>query len=478
MSLANFFNPAPAIRPQFNVGCVFDIATGMYISGEHGEHILNGGVPHITGISGRGETGKSLIADYFFLCVLDRYNADGVVYDTEQTKTRQRMLTLCIRFELLRRIDPFDAERLIISDASTSPGDAFFTSLKDFLYDKKKTNKGKLKTTPFILKEDPIKIISPTAGMIDSFSQWTPSTVMTMQDKNDVGSSDRNTEAMKAGNARSQLMTELPTLTAATGCYMFLTAHLGDEIVMDPHAPSKKKLSFLKGEQKMKRVPENYTFLTNNLWLTTKMSVLKKSGSKELEYPVGLAGESEGNTDLSIIDLQLLRSKSPSAGRVFQIIVSRSEGVLPHLTQFHHIKEGGRWGLGGNVQNYYLELLPDVSLSRTTVRNKIDELPMLRRALEITSEMLQIKELWNIPKELMCTPKELYDDIKKLGYDWDILLGHTRGYWIFKEDETPETPYFLSTMDLLRMRVGQYRPWWYDDAVRKLSKEGKQSKKS
>lgn len=66
MGLDAFFQSAPAIRPMFNVGCLFDIATGVYISGEHGEMILNGGVPHITGVSGRGETGKSLIIDYFF----------------------------------------------------------------------------------------------------------------------------------------------------------------------------------------------------------------------------------------------------------------------------------------------------------------------------------------------------------------------------------------------------------------------------
>lgn len=476
MGLDTYFQSAPPIRPMFNAGCLFDIATGIYISGDHGEMILNGGVPHITGVSGRGETGKSLIIDYFFLCLMDRYNADGVIYDTEQTKTRQRVTNLCQRFEHLKHTDLFEAMRLVISDAATMAGDIFFKALKDFLSDKKKNLKGKLKTTPFILSGEKIKIIPPTAGMIDSFSQWTPTTVMSMQDKNDVGASERNTEAMKAGNARSQLMSELPTLTSSAGCYIFLAAHLGDEIVMDQHAPSKKKLTFLKGDQKMKRVPENYTFLTNNLWLTTKMSVMKKSGSKELEYPIGLAGDSEGNTDLSVIELQLLRSKSASAGRIFDIIVSRAEGVLPHLTQFHYIKEHDRWGLGGNVQNYFLELCPDIALSRTTVRNKIDDNANLRRALEISAELLQIKEFWNVDKALMCTPKELYEDLAKQGYRWDILLEHTRGYWMLEEDITDETPYFLSTMDLMRMRVDQYKPWWYDEALAKYPEEGKKKK--
>lgn len=459
MSLATFFNPAPAVRPMLNVGCPFDVPTGEYLSGEFGESILNAGVPLITGVSGRGETGKSLIADYFMLAIMDRYGADGVVYDTEETKTQGRVRMLTKRFPSLADVDLFVAVRLMVSSAAVMPGESFFTALKGFLHDKQKNSKTLMKTTPFIVRDDPIKIISPTGAMIDSFSQWLPSTVNVKHDKNDVGSSELNMEAIDAGRARSQLMSQLPALTSSTGCYIFLTAHLGDETLVDDKKPSKKKLGFLRGDQKMKRVPENYTFLTNNLWMTHRMSVLKKSGSMELEYPMGLAAESEGQTDLSVIELQLLRSKSPAAGRYFNIVVSRTEGVLPHLTQFHYIKEHDRYGLGGSLQNYYLELVPDISLSRTVVRRKIDSEPKLRRALEITAEMLQLKDFWNLPKELQCTPKELYDDLKAKGYDWDVLL-NTRGYWMFKEDIKPETLPFLSTMDLLKMRCGTYHPYW------------------
>ena len=60
-------------------------------------------------------------------------------------------------------------------------------------------------------------------------------------------------------------------------------------------------------------------------------------------------------------------------------------------------------------------LLPDVKLSRTTIRSKIDENPQLRRVLNITSEMCQMDQMWHGIDELMCTPKELYDDLIKLG---------------------------------------------------------------
>jgi hypothetical protein len=57
-----------------------------------------------------------------------------------------------------------------------------------------------------------------------------------------------------------------------------------------------------------------------------------------------------------------------------------------------------------------------------------------------------------------CTPAELYRDIIALGYDWKILF-NTRPHWVFIKDENKELP-FLSTLDLLKMRIGEYVPYW------------------
>ena len=59
---------------------------------------------------------------------------------------------------------------------------------------------------------------------------------------------------------------------------------------------------------------------------------------------------------------------------------------------------------------------------------------------------------------MLCTPKELYDALIQKGYDWNRLL-ETRGYWTFNNEQ--QALPFLSTMDLLRMRVGLYHPYWY-----------------
>jgi hypothetical protein len=48
------FKQAKPFRPQFSIGCLFDIATGRYEKGMKGENILNGGVANIEGVTGPG----------------------------------------------------------------------------------------------------------------------------------------------------------------------------------------------------------------------------------------------------------------------------------------------------------------------------------------------------------------------------------------------------------------------------------------
>ena len=152
-----------------------------------------------------------------------------------------------------------------------------------------------------------------------------------------------------------------------------------------------------------------------------------------------------------------MRGKNGLTGYTVEIVVSQSEGVLPSLTEFHYLKKR-KFGFTGNDRSYVLDLYPDCSLSRTTIRDKLDEDQRLARAMNITAEIMQIKEYWpTFDKDLWCEPKVLYEDLKKMGYDWNVLLD-TRGWWTLQNDKQP-IPY-LSTMDLFRMRKGLYKPYW------------------
>ena len=157
--------------------------------------------------------------------------------------------------------------------------------------------------------------------------------------------------------------------------------------------------------------------------------------------------------------VKLVRNKSGASGYTFNLLISQTEGVLPSLTEFHYIKENDRFGLEGTDRNYSLALYPSVNLSRTTVREKIDTDPMLRRAIKITADLLQIKSFYKeLPLEVP-EPKALYEKLAQK-YDWNVLLS-TRDYWTFKNYEHPVP--FLSTMDLIEMYHDLYVPYWLKD---------------
>lgn len=471
MLMGNFFKPAPTLRPMLNLGCLFDIPTGSYRLGKHGESILNGGLAYVTGIGGMGNTFKSTIAHFMLLRSLSRYtNAHSNVYDTEISLTMQRLVQLSDWMEGIGNGALEDSGRLLLTDKTIQSGNEWFESFKSYIREKRKDAKKYMAPTPFIDREGKnLEAFVPGIFEVDSFSQFEVDAVLSLYDKNEIGSAGLNMEAMSAARAKSQMINQIPGLTGSAGAYLIMTAHVGEEHQVDPYSPPKKKLAYLKGKLKFKNVPEKFTFLTNNCWYVTNCKPLQNQTTKGVEYPRHKDDVLVGDTDLNVVTLMNLRGKSGPAGMPFDLIVSQSEGVLVGLSEFNYIKSYGRYGIGGNDRNYYLELLPDVSLMRTTIRSKINEDVRLQRALEITSEMCQMGQMWHdLDEGLLCTPKELYEDLKAKGYDWDLLLGGTRGYWIFEDQ--PSDKYFLSTMDLLKMRQGTYHPWWYDEVAGKRPK--------
>lgn len=471
------FTKVPRLRPTMNIGCLFDIPTGVYHKGKHGESILSGGHSHITGLCGRGNTYKSTVAHHQNLSILDRYDSVDydLVYDTENSLTPVRIDSLTQNFERLKDHD-LDAEgRVIITDTSMM-GNKWWEGIKALAKSKEKEGKKLKRTTPFLdLDGNYITMMQPTLVEIDSMSQMPFDSVELMQDKAEVGEAGRNMEAMKASAAKSQMIGEMPNLTPESGLYITMTAHLDDEIQLDPYAPPTKRLAFMKQKTIFKRVPKNFSFLTNNLYACSATTVLQNRSDKTTLFPRSQDDRIVGDTDLQQITIECYRSKNGISGGAFELAVSQTEGVLVGLSEFLYIKTR-KFGISGNDRNYHLDLVPDIDLSRTTVRSKIDQNPHLKRGLEISSILCQIRHTWkNQPAEHLITCQELYDRVKANGYDWDTILNDTREYWVFLEDEKNHPKKFLSTMDLINMARPKddpqyYHPYWWDDHMKKKAK--------
>ena len=469
VNMNNYFQKSEEVRPIWNLGYPFDCMSGEYTQGKHGESISLGGLWPTVGIGGPGNTNKSTLSHHFVLTVMARYMAQALNYDTEASASRNRWYGLAQRFPELCGVDLIEENQLMLTDSTMMYGNEFFEMYKKMSDDKIVAKKDLLLTTPIVdSKGKQITIAAPTAVEIDSLSMFGVKSVEEMADKSELGDSGRNTMAMRSAGVKAQMLQEIPVIVNRASMPTIFTAHIGKEIKIDPYAPSAKNLTYLKNGMKFKHIPENFTFVVNTCWYIFAVDILKhKDGGPE--YPSDSKDKFKGDTDLQEIFVTTLRNKGMISGIPFSVVISQREGVLPELTALVALKAGGRFGLCSDTKKLDLDLYPEVSLDRVTVRSKIDTDHRLRRAFEITGEMQQIFNFHDkLNAKYRCTPKQLRKELEEKGYDWQRLL-NTRGYWI--PDEHTSEYEFLSTMDLLKMRVGEYHPWWYGDLNKKTESE-------
>jgi hypothetical protein len=473
----NKFIPAPNIKCQINIGCLFDIPNGTYEEGKYGEMILNGGLSTITGVTAIGNMFKSTTMHYQTFTAMSRINGSyGSAYDTEINTNEAHLAEMADRIPEFNNEKIFDTGRYLVTDKTVYPGEKWYEIHKEFCEEKIKNFEKTKVETPFLDRDGkPMYINLPTFTEIDSFSEFETSDVTKMQNDNELGESGGNTIHMRQGLAKMRLLMEAPRLHCGSYDYLLMTAQLGKESAMQSAGGGREvpitKNKYLKGGDKVKGVTDKFLFATHNCWHCFDSRPLMEANGDGPLYPRDSTDKAKYDTDLNTLHIRNLRGKFGQSGMVTVVVVSQSEGLLPSLTEFHYIKENERYGLEGNVQNYSLALYPDVKLSRTTVRNKIDTDNKLRRALNITSEMCQMNSTWHVTDpELKKTPKQLYDEIKALGYDWDMILDKTRSWWTTDNDSPKHDLLFLSTMDLLNIARGKYFPYWLESDKKNIKK--------
>lgn len=453
------FKRAPQMRPFLNVGFPFDIATGTFYKGLHNEYVLNGGLSHFTGVAGVPNLYKSTLTHFFHLTVLDRYPVIyGMVYDTEPpsvTYDRFRQLA-----KTMGNLAGDDLEkRLLLTDTTVVVGNEWFAKIKKAMKAKMDWKKDKYVLVPFADRAgNLISMLEPNSIEVDSLSMMTLDVVDKILDENDIGESGANIEAMKGQAAKSQMIMQLPYLTTSSNTYFMATAHVGKTYQLDPRQPVQKQLSFLKQDLKLKNVPEKFTFLTNNLYFAATGSPLMNRATKTPEFPRNSEDATTGDTDLMLITFVVLRAKNGPSGLPIELVFSQSEGYNPDLTALNFLRNNDKFGIGGNDRNYYLELYPDCSLSRTTVRGKLAKDARLRRAMKFTAEIAFMRAYWHRWRELLADPKDIYESLVAKGYDWDKILD-TQGYYNFLSSPKDRC-WDISTLDLLRIHAGEFEAEW------------------
>ena len=456
--------------PRFPIHPLIDIVTGELMQCEKGDYVINGGYSPHMGVTGKGNSNKTLIILSFIMTFLIRNRhckVDGQMYETENTLEFMRCMQIALGMATIfgceeaekQEIQDYILENFVLRASKDIGANAWYDELNELCNARVKANKDKI-TLPFRdLKGNPVVVFTPHVCGVDSFSALEPEMVAEkFLDSNTAGSSDNNTMYLKEAAAKTQMLSKWVNQNPKASIYMFSSAHMGEGIALDPRSPPEKKNMFMKQNHKLKNVPEKYYFYITTLFFVNGAQSLVNKDRVPL-YPFDSSDkEKRDNKDIRL-ELIVLRNKYGQSGVFIPLIANQNQGIDWHLSAFDYSKENGRYGFEGNDTNYNLALLPDCKLNRSNIRTKLASDAKLRRVVDINCEMqlLYRYKFDKIPTHYRCSPKELYEDIKALGYDWNILL-NTRGYYTINHYDDPVLP--LSTYDLLRMRVGDYIPYW------------------
>ena len=446
------------LRPMPNIGCGFDIPCGTFITGLHGENILNGGAPPVIVIAAGPNCYKTLLLIFIMTTIMNRMGdfTKGLLYDTEENAFTDSLNRLIQDSDDITDKDMFYNGRIIITDKIALSGEEFF-KLCQTAMDAKINNKKLIITTPFPDPKTNILIKRPIFSVvgIDSLSEFTTKASDSLIDNSELGSSEQLPAHLKLGLMKNNMIGRIPTLANRSNTIFVMTGQVGYKINMNPMQPNVKTMPAMKQDEIVKGCSPKLHVLANITWAARATKVLENRNTKSPEYPKIQGVEFENDKDLNLVSYTTWRSKVGKSNLFNHVVVSQTDGVLPTMTELLILKDG-EFGLSGSQQNYFSPLLPDVKLARTVVRSKIDNNEKLRRAINFSSEICQMKQLGLYP-ELMMDMEPLVQKLVAGGYNIDQLLD-TRGYWVPNEVNHPKQ--FLSSLDLLKMANGTYKPYW------------------
>lgn len=465
---------APEIRPLYNTGTLMDIPSGSYIRTPRGNDLLNGGVGYVFSVVGPGNCFKS-DEILFPLFLILKYNkkAQIIIYDTENSMNYPRIIRIAKRCGIEEADLHLHTEsaRAVLIQAADMLGDHFHEQVRN-MRKVKIANRAKLEVKlPWQdQRGNHLTVLPPHFVPHDSLSAFQVSAVQEkIVDKVKIADGKANTQFMKDGAAKTQLIMDFLNLTVSADIFVPMTAHMGKLIEIDQYAPKPSKLAFQSAGKVMKGVPEKFSFI-NNYILEIKSNKACTQDDGSAKWPKTDSDRKETN-DLNTVTAISTRNKSGPSGVMHPYIFSQAEGMLWELIPLDYIREVGKkegpngigFGLQGNIQNYSLCFAPDVKLSRTTARQKLEGNTDLFMRLLMTCHLLQIRNVWRGWEEWWLPPEEIYARCIEQGYDWDKLM-NTRWWWVYEEedDRVGELPE-MSAKDLCRIARGLYHPYFLED---------------
>lgn len=447
MALINI-NQSSIFAPYINTGTMLDLGTGRFRHGADGTWILDGGLSHCFGISGRAQTYKSGAAGSFFAqALLNHPDAEGLVYETENAIAGPD------RYDDFVPLDKPVSSRISFVNSVEYNLTDFYEFFDKLVEEKIKHKKDYIVESPFVdpATNKPIKIWLPTFVLIDSYSRARSYKGDKQYDENTVDDVSMNTIWLSEGNIKTRIMYDLPNKARKAGFYVILTVHVGEKRDLDPRARTPKQLQYMKHTDKMKNAGASFEFLATTLLQTIKAEVLETK-LKQCMYPTTHSNAVEVNR----VETMMVRGKNNCSGNMFPFVVSQYQGILNAVTNFQFLRDNNNYGLNmtGNNVNFSTVLSPDVSLTRTNIRKITDEDYKVTRGLELLAQLCFIQTLWStwrMPEYINARPEDLAEKLSNsTSCTIDRVLNST-GVWSTSKQDRER----LTIMDILQLIYGK-----------------------
>ncbi len=457
------------IRPKFrfNVGMGLDLVTGTFLTGSRGESILNGGLPNFMSTAGPTNNFKTWFTDHWNLTAVNRLRSSMDTYydkyDTEMNVNIDNQNDLGKHYPNLDDDLVFGTNQtLSLTDKVNKKGDIWKSDFINFTKEQCKEKEIVYEGLRDPYSKGQLKLLPSVLFSIDTLTELTTTAIETNVEKYKKDDGSDLTDNMKKGLFRAGLLEILPEYLVRGNSYLTLVAQVAEGIDMGGKFSPKpmKKLQYLKDVDKIKGVPRQFYSLTALGLLFHNAKNLLNSDKSDILYPS--KKKKYLKEDLNVVMCTVLRNKLGNDGMTLFFLISKTDGPLDILSAYHTIKDkniGNNFGISGNDRSFHLDLLPETTLTRTTVRDLIDDDKLVSKAVEFTRDMFQLS-LYKpnlILMGLLPSPAVLRKDIEALGYDWNVLL-NTTSYYVpnhYREDRL-----YLSVMCLLDIRQGTYHPYW------------------
>lgn len=440
----------PAI--SYPTATLFDLQVGSFKQGFDGKFYCTGGLTRgVSGVIGGPSTYKSTIMGSLVMRALHIHKGtSAIIHDAEVSFIRDldRVDRLADEFMRMEGRIPDDfVTYLDDSDTLTDNEDV----VNKMCANKEAHRKDFIAESPFIDKTGKrVRMWIPTYLVIDTYTNVASADARELVGKG-IANSGLNMIYMKDGGKKSVYLPQLNYLANKYGICVILTAHVGKQSNLDgnPNVPPPKELQYMRQGESIKQVGSQFDRLTNPLIQTmSAKKLIASDGKPEYNYKNTTPLE-----DLNEVAVKVLRNKSGSSGTIVPYVLSQQDGLLNTLTNYHYLRSNKYYGLNGNMQRHQAAFMPDVTLTRNSIRELTESNAELRRALEISAQYLYIVSNYNtaaLPYDFTLTPTQIFDKLNAKSKELVPRILNSRSYWTASVDNKDKQEYF-SIFDILEL---------------------------